>query len=67
MPKTTSKTYRGRYASHTYIQFAADAVRALPEGWLPVSLDWEGENLLNVVFERSTRVERLTDRATVTL
>ncbi len=53
MLKTTSKKYRGRYAGRTYGQFARDAALAVPGGWLPGSLAWDGETLLDVVFERS--------------
>jgi hypothetical protein len=54
---TTSKTYRGRYARHTYGRFAADASRALAAGWVPVSMQWADETLLDVVFERPTPVD----------
>ncbi len=53
---TTSRTYHGRYARHTYGRFAADASRVLDEGWVPVSLHWVDETVLDVVFERPTPV-----------
>jgi hypothetical protein len=62
MSKTTTKTYQGQYAAHTFDKFTADATRALPEGWLPVRLEWADDNVLDVVFERSTPVEDGEDR-----
>ena len=53
----TSRTYQGRYVRHTYGHFTVDASRVSAEGWLPVSLEWEGESVLDVVLERSTPID----------